>query len=190
MARGEHRGIIERFLSVIDDAFSGLTPTGDINPERFIQDTLGLNKPITEYSPRRQRFYLHAARNQQTAKEANREDYRKRVSRQERIGAAPKERKRPPNRREIALGINRQLADVGITHDMEFLNRMGKTVGWDNLASVLTEQRNALVAYAQGDTGPGRALWERRNEIIAQLYADGEYEGTDADELFYYHGTS
>lgn len=157
----------------------------------WIKRTLGLKRPLTEYSERSQRRIFQRLREgARSQSEIQQREYAARkASRQKSLdehGLLPSQWKtiRALRNKIIKYGM-----DVEPYMDDDVLKEFAEIYGYTYLRTVLTDQLDSTEQYIAGDAGPGNRRWNARGNLEAQFGASSAVmyvRGTNP--YYYYHG--
>lgn len=157
----------------------------------WFSETVGLNRPIQEYSPRSQRrIFQRLNEGATTSKDIYRKEY---VARKEATDESLEEHGLKPAQWKTIDRLRNQVVQYGVDADPymddEFLQEVALLYGYDYLHNVLTDQVDSIQKYLEGNPDPGNARWNARGSLEAHFGASAHVNfirGTDP--YYYYHG--
>lgn len=170
----------------------GSAPTPEETAELgWVRKTLGLKRPLSEYSERSQRRIFQRVREgASSVKEVQAREYAARKSAREESleehGLLPSQWKTV---RALRNKIVKYGMDVEPYMDDETLKEFAEIYGYKYLQRVLSEQIDSTEHYLRGDAGPGNRRWNARGNLEAQFGASSavmHIRGTNP--YYYYHG--
>lgn len=170
----------------------GSKPTPqDTSELAWVRKTLGLKRPLTEYSQRSQRrIFQRVSEGASSAKEVQQREYRARQeARQQSIdehGLLPSQWKtvRALRNKVVKYGM-----DVEPYMDDEVLKEFAEIYGYKYLQTVLSQQIESTEAYLAGSAKLGNERWNARGELESRFGASSavmHIRGTNP--YYYYHG--
>jgi hypothetical protein len=170
----------------------GEQPTsGDTDDLQWFKRTVGLDRPIEDYSERSQRrIFQRLGEGAMSKKDVERREYQARKDSNER--SREEHGMRPGQWKYIAALRNKIVAygmDVEPYMDDEVLKDFAELYGYNYLKTVLTRQIESTEAYIGGSLEPGHSRWNARGELESQFGASQYVEyvrGTDP--YYFYHG--
>lgn len=155
---------LERALAALDKRLSGSDLTkSEVDALSALESSLGLKRAggLAAYAPRTRRRYLAAARRGESARQANRREYQRKPSLDERI--------RRLAEHNAGLGYGRG------PYDNDSIRALTATFGKKETERLLREQKHATEAYERGDSGPGQRMWASLQEEYEDMDEEGEY---------------
>lgn len=159
---------------------------------RWLERTIGLDRPLTEYSPRSQRRIFQRLREGATTREdIYRREYQAERQRKQRArddhGLSPSQWNTIVPLRDRIKQLN--VGDVEHYMDDEVLKDFVTIYGYEYLRTVLSQQINSTEEYLNGNAAPGNQRWHARGELERRFGASAFVPYAEGTTPFYfYHG--
>lgn len=187
------------FATRVEDAFRALrrlTKGEKVTTEaesdiRWLERTIGLNRPLESYSARSQRRFKQRLQEGATSrKDIYRREYQARKTAKE---DTLEEHGMTPSQWRVIEPLRDKLSSYGMDVDPymddEVLKDFATMYGYQYLRTVLTDQIDSVEQYLQGNIEPGNRRWTLRGTLEEQFAASVHItyiRGTDP--YYYYHG--
>lgn len=162
---------------------------------RFVEDFLGLKRPLASYAPRTRRRYIAAAKagDKGAKKTRSRESQMRSEKTLSQWGLTPHQL---TELNRYRIPIMESGVDINEYLDPDVIRDVVQMYGFRYMLTVLRDQYNSIVEYSKGNREPGRQRWLNRGELeeaakkeMNEKFAAAlVYFAKGTDPYYYYHG--